>query len=143
MSVQQTSLFALEQYRPKIPRAQRAVYDHLLDADPVDGMTDGELSFGEAEASAHKLLELVIYSAERGSGSGGNAPTCGTREIQSIQAQFISGTGGNDETPCVSPLEFAKNGYQLSPSAGYFVCPFTPINVRFAPLTTKMLRRGE
>ena len=43
MSIQQTSLFALEQFRPKIPRAQRAVYDHLRDADPVDGMTDGEL----------------------------------------------------------------------------------------------------
>ena len=26
---------------------------------------------------------------------------------------------------------------------GYFVCPFTPTNVRFAPLTTKMLQRRE
>lgn len=42
-ALRQTSLLALEQFRPKLPRAQRAVYDQLCDADPAEGMTDGEL----------------------------------------------------------------------------------------------------
>jgi len=37
-ALRQTSLLALEQFRPKYPRAQRAVYDH-----EHDDMTDGEL----------------------------------------------------------------------------------------------------
>jgi len=78
-----------------------------------------ETSFGEVEHRRARSLERVTHSAERRAGSGGTAPTCGTRETQSIQAQIISGTGGNDETPCVSLRSAALAGSAIKPTIDY------------------------